>query len=271
MPIAKTVEKEHSYKEVRGLTRGIELIRALNRMPGGSASTSELARTCGIHRTTAKRLLETLRAEGLVDTGVRDGEYHLTQDVRRLSEGFRNEDWITQGAAPLMHQYVREMLWPCDLATLQGGWMIVRESTHRFSMLSQHNAMVGEKMPILPTALGRAYLAECSEDELEALLRYLDANARPLGIDPSLRLEVHRAIEETRSRGFAVNRGEWTRESRFSAAAVPLFAGGQLLGAVNMVFPKDAISLEELTDRYVPKLKAMALAIGARIPTATTH
>jgi len=263
---------EQSYKEVRGLTRGLELIRALNRMPGGSASTSELARACGIHRTTAKRLLETLRSEGLVRPGGRDGEYHLTQHVRRLSEGLRDDGWIAEVAAPLMRNSVRELLWPCDLATVEAGWMIVRESTHRFSMLSQHRTMLGEKMPILSTAVGRAYLAACSEEERDMLLRLLDRQGETYGVEHSQRAAVHRIIDETRSRGFALNRGEWARESGFSAVAVPLFGSGQLLGAVNLVFPKDSVSIDELETRYVPKLKAMALAIGAKtVPPHIAH
>ncbi len=41
-------------------------MRGLKRAPGGQASTTALARACGVHRTTVKRLLETLRAEGFV-------------------------------------------------------------------------------------------------------------------------------------------------------------------------------------------------------------
>lgn len=271
MPSSSTVDKDLQYKEVRGLSRGLELIRALNRMPGGFASTSELARACGIHRTTAKRLLETLRAEGLVRMGGRDGEYHLTQHVRQLSEGFRSQQWIDDVASPAMKASVRELLWPCDLATVEAGWMMVRESTHRWSMLSQHHAMPGEKMPMLQTALGRAYLAACGEEELDALLRYLDQHAEAMGIEQQDRLNVHHTIQQTRERGFAINTGEWSRESRFSAVAVPLFSAGQLLGALNLVFPKNAVGLEEMAERYVPGLKRLALNIGSQISPQMTH
>lgn len=271
MPRTTAIDKDLQYKEVRGLSRGLELIRALNRMPGGFASTSELARTCGIHRTTAKRLLETLRAEGLVRTGARDGEYHLTQVVRQLSEGFRNQQWIADVASPAMSTSVRELLWPCDLATVEAGWMMVRESTHRWSMLSQHHAMPGDKMPLLQTALGRAYLAACTEEELDALLRYIDQHADEMGVEQRDRLSVHQIIQETRLRGFAINLGDWSRESRFSAVAVPLFSAGHLLGAMNLVFPKNAVTLEEMTERYVPRLQKLALTIGAEIAPQMTH
>ncbi len=54
------------YREVRGLSRGLAVLRALNAMPGGIGGVVELARVTGLHRTTVKRLLETLKTEGLV-------------------------------------------------------------------------------------------------------------------------------------------------------------------------------------------------------------
>ncbi|EXJ11818.1 helix-turn-helix domain-containing protein [Nitrincola nitratireducens] len=56
------VSKETEYKTVRGLTRGLLLLNTLNRLDGG-ASISELAKLTGIHRTTVRRLLETLQDE----------------------------------------------------------------------------------------------------------------------------------------------------------------------------------------------------------------
>lgn len=271
MPGTNALEKDLQYKEVRGLTRGLELIRALNRMPGGFASTSELARACGIHRTTAKRLLETLRAEGLVRQGGRDGQYHLNEGVRQLSEGFRHDRWISDIASPAMRTAVKALMWPSDLATMEAGWMIVRESSHRWSLLSQHHAMPGERMPLLLTALGRAYLASCTEEELDSILRYLDRYADSMCLDMRARLSVHRTIEATRERGFALNEGEWSSESRFSAVAVPVFSAGQLLGAINLVFPKNAVSVAEMESRFVPKLKHLALSIGAQSAGCIDH
>ena len=76
---------------MRSLARGLDVLKALNRAPGGQASTTDLAKACGVHRTTVKRLLETLRAEGFVRHGERDGQYYLTFEVRRLSEGFEDD------------------------------------------------------------------------------------------------------------------------------------------------------------------------------------
>lgn len=250
------------YKDVRSLARGLDVLKALNSAPGGIASTTELAEACGIHRTTVKRLLETLRAEGFVRAGERDGQYYLTFEVRRLSEGFEEEAWVAKVAAPLMQASVRELLWPCDLGTMESGFMVVRESTHRFSVLSQHRAMIGEKMPMFVTALGRAYLAACSDDQREALLAILAQRSDWIGDMARDRRAVAATVEETRARGYAYNDGEWIREAHFAAVAVPVFSSDHLLGVLNMVFPKAAVAPAELQKRFVPALQRLAGQVG---------
>ena len=250
------------YKEVRGLTRGLDVLKALNRLPGGIGSTTELARACSIDRTTTKRLLETLRLQGLVRQGERDGQYYLTFEVRRLSEGFEDETWVGQVATPAMHASVREVVWPCDLATAEAGFMVVRESTHRWSALSQHRAMIGEKMPMLVTAVGRAYLAACDDTEREAVLELLGRRSDQWGELARDKRAVRRIVTDTLRRGYAYNDGEWAREADFAAIAVPVFSGGRLRAALNMVFPKSAVSKKDLDARFVPALKRLADSIG---------
>ena len=250
------------YKDVRSLTRGLDVLKALNSSAGGMASTTEIAQACAIHRTTVKRLLETLRAAGFVRRGEREGQYYLTFEVRRLSEGFEDEAWVSKVAAPMLRSSVRELLWPCDLGTMESGFMVVRESTHRWSMLSQHRAMIGEKMPVFVTALGRAYLAGCTDAQRDALLSLLGQRNDWVGEMARDSRKVIAMIDETRARGYAYNDGEWIREAYFAAVAVPIFSANHLLGVLNMVFPKNAVPAAELKDRFVPALTRLAQRIG---------
>jgi IclR family mhp operon transcriptional activator len=250
------------YKTVRGLTRGLAVLRALNQSPGGIATITALAQACSMHRTTVKRLLETLRTEGLVRHSDREGQYALTFEVKRLSEGFEDEAWVSEVAGPLMREAVRRLVWPCDLATPEAGFVVVRESTHRLSALSQHGAMIGERLPMLVTAAGRAYLAACSNVERDALLDLLrrrDDRWGELARDDGY---VTRIVRETLERGYAFNDGEWTREASFSAVAVPVLAGRRVLAAINLVFPRAAVSAADLDARFVPPLQRLARAIG---------
>ena len=105
------------YKAVRGLSRGLLLLNLLNKFDGG-ATVSTLAEFSGLHRTTVRRLLETLQDEGYVRRSRSDDSFRLTIKVRQLSEGFRDEHWISALATPLLGELLREVLWPTDITTL---------------------------------------------------------------------------------------------------------------------------------------------------------
>jgi IclR family mhp operon transcriptional activator len=140
--------------------------------------------------------------------------------------------------------------------------MVVRESTHRWSALSQHRAMIGEKMPLLETAIGRAYLAAADEAEREAMLELLRRRGDRLGALARDTAFVQRLVAQTLERGYAINEGEWLQEADFAAVAVPVHAGQRLLAALNLVFPKAAVSERDLQQRFVPALRRLADAIG---------
>ena len=48
------------YTSVRGLARGLQVLQALNSMDSGRATSQQISDLTGLHRTTARRLLETL-------------------------------------------------------------------------------------------------------------------------------------------------------------------------------------------------------------------
>lgn len=143
------------------------LLNMLNRLDGG-ASVGLLAELSGLHRTTVRRM-ETLQERwGYVRRNA-DDSFRLTIKVRQLSEGFRDEQWISALAAPLL-RLLREVIWPTDVSTLDVDAMVVRETTHRFSRLSFHRAMVGRRLPLLKTASGLTWLAFCPENERQELI-----------------------------------------------------------------------------------------------------
>ena len=246
------------YREVRGLSRGLAVLRALNAMPGGIGGVLEIARITGLHRTTVKRLLETLKSDGLVhhkDDGL---SYALGFEVRRLSEGYVGADWIDQVAAPAMRAHLRALSWPSDLATPDEGFMIVRESTHRVSMLSQHRATIGIRIPMLVSSLGRAWMSWCAEEEREATLFLLRERTDAIGKLARDSAYVKRVIRETRRRGYAINKGEWLSEATVTAIAFPIRIGEHAIGAVNLVLQQHGVSDRDIALRYVPLLRTLA-------------
>lgn len=257
-----------TYREVRGLTRGLAVLRALNVLPGGIGTVAQLAKITGIHRTTVKRLLETLRTEGLVHHKDEGTSYSLGFEVRRLSEGYVAADWIDQVAAPAMSQHLRALSWPSDLATPDGGFMIVRESTHRASLLSQHRATIGIRIPMLVSSLGRAWLSWCADEERDATLALLRERTDAIGDLARDADYVRRIIRETRKRGYSMNKGEWTAEPGVVSIGFPILVGHHAIGAINLVLQRTLVSEREIAMRYVPLLRSMAHEISSGVSSS---
>ena len=252
--------RDSDYKTVRGLSRGLSLLNALNRVDGG-ASPTILAEMTGLHRTTVRRLLETLQDEGYVRRSESDDSFRLSMKVRELSEGFRDEQWISAIAAPLLAELLQEVVWPTDICTLDVDAMVVRETTHRFSRLSFHRSMVGRRLPLLQTATGLTYLAFCDDAEREQILALLSHREGPefrLAQDP-VRLES--MLRKVRNRGYGENFMAWNQEEKIASIAVPVRTGDRLLGCLNLVYVAKAMPIEEAASRYLVALQRTAMSI----------
>ncbi|WP_411705070.1 DNA-binding transcriptional regulator [Edaphovirga cremea] len=252
------------YKTVRGLTRGLALLNMLNRLDGG-ASVAELSTITNLHRTTVRRLLETLQEEGYVRRSHSNDSYQLTLKVRELSEGFRDEQWVSAVAAPLLGKLLQEVVWPTDVSTLSVDSMVVRETTHRFSRLSFHRSMVGRRLPLLLTASGLTYLAFCPEHEREALITLLatrDGAEFRLAREP---LKLGQILQRIRHNGYGENYMGWQQEEKIASIAVPIRSENRVIGSLNLVYIAKAMSIEQAVERHLPALQETAQHIEAGI------
>ncbi|WP_058910119.1 DNA-binding transcriptional regulator [Entomohabitans teleogrylli] len=253
-------EPQAEYKNVRGLTRGLMLLNLLNRLDGG-ASVALLAELSGLHRTTVHRLLETLQQEGYVRRSFSDNSFRLTIKVRQLSEGFRDEHWISALAAPLLGDLLREVAWPTDVSTPDMDAMVVRETTHRFSRLSFHRAMVGRRLPLLQTASGLTWLAFSPDSERQQMIELLAS--RPgdeyqLAREP-VRLEE--ILQRARRNGYGENYGGWQQEEKIASIAVPIRSQRRVIGCLNLVYIAKAMTIELAAEKYLTALQRVARQI----------
>lgn len=245
-----------SYRHVQGLSRGLAILHAINRAPAGWATIAELSSATGIHRTTVRRMLETLQAEGYVRRSASDDSYRLNQKIRQLSDGFTDDEWISEVANPALGELLQKLVWPSDLCTLDGDSMLVRETTHRFSPLSFHRAMIRQRLPLLFTSAGRAYLAYCGEEERRQLLQLLAAgNDEQAAFARSPKL-VDNMLENVRQRGYAINDGEWNQQTKIGAIALPVRHHERILATINVVFLRKAVSTLEVGNTLLPALRS---------------
>jgi len=248
-----------STRPIRALLRGLEVLHVLNQHNG--ATVSEVAAAIDLPRTTTYRILETLCVAGYAYRADADDRYRLTILVRGLSDGFDDEAWVTQIARPYMYDLCREVVWPVAIATLSGSSMLIRQTTDHESPLAVEKRGPGFRVPLLRSASGLAYLAFCPKEQRDTLLDILAKSRREDDKPARNRNKVYETLLETRKRGYAVS----VRPRRVSdeiSISVPVMVDERLLAALTIRFSSTAVTLAEAEERFVPRLRAVAIKIG---------
>jgi IclR family transcriptional regulator, mhp operon transcriptional activator len=246
---------------VRSLERGLAVLAAMNRRK--LPSVVELARDTRLPRPTVYRLLETLSRAGFVTRTSPHDRYCLARGVRTLSDGFVEDDWIADIAAPLMMEFTRELVWPVALMTFEERRMLVRETTHEASTLSIDHGMVGRSLPMLRTAAGRCYLAFCPAKERRAILEMLFRSKAPedrWAREPQRLTKILDAIE---AKGYAVQDREINPKT--AGIAVPIRLGARLLGCMSSIWISSAMTIEKAEAKLYPPLAGTAARIASAI------
>jgi IclR family transcriptional regulator, mhp operon transcriptional activator len=251
-----------STRPIRALTRGLDALTVLNLRNG--ATVSEVAQEIRLPRTTVYRILETLCESGFAFRDASDDRYRLAEAVKHLSDGFVDEDWITQVASPLIHELGREVVWPIAISTLSGSTMMVRETTDHLSPLAVDRYSSGFRFPLLTSASGRLYLALCGDEERAALLGALAKSNKPEAKLARNTAELDRILLEISSQGFATAATARRVSDDFSIA-VPIHLDGQMIAGLGVRISGMAMPAKTAIERYLPKLRDCAGKITARL------
>lgn len=250
-------------KPIRAFARGLDLLAALNRHGGASALT--LARETGIPRATVYRLVETLEREGYVARSPSDERWVLRLKVRSLSDGFEDEEWISAVAAPALYRLTERIGWPCDLCTLEGAAMVIRETTHRVARFSIDRGMIGRALPVLQSSVGQAWLAFSKREARETLLGVLAASDRPEDAAARQPGPLARQLALARRRGYALRPGGAPPWPHTGSIALPVRRLGAVLGCVNAVWMARAVSTEDGVRLCLEPLRGVVREIEAAI------
>ena len=233
--------------------RGLQIIEVLSEL--GWAKIGEISVASGIERTSVYRLVNTLVQAGYITRRSDDGAVALTPKFVFLADTLKDEDVVTQFAWPYLYELSKDVLWPCDFATLEAGKILIRLSTHKISPMSIHRGMVGKERYLLRSALGLAILSALSPQELETILAVVsqlggDINARDVQ-DRDFVLKTAAAVRE---RGYASSSGQ--TEAKISAIALPVMGPQDTVaGAVNLVFFRSVMTTEQAAERYLDRMK----------------
>jgi IclR family transcriptional regulator, mhp operon transcriptional activator len=177
----------------------------------------------------------------------------LTSKIKLVADGFTQTDLASQIVAPHLQRLTHDISWPSDFAMLMGGEVIIADSTHGVSPMTTYRAMVGKKRSLMRSALGHAILSALSDDELDVTLNVVAQVGGPDSNISRNRAIAAKIVREVRERGYAAAVG--AEDVKISAIALPVRAPNSVVGSVNVIFFRSAMTIAQAAERYLPKLR----------------
>lgn len=228
-----------SAAPVQSVKRAVDLLEAVA-AHDGSASLAELSRATGLHKTTAWRLLATLRDAGLVRHVPGEERYSLGSRALALGDRARVQLLpvpVVRGVLVRLRDRTNET---CHLAVPEGPGLVYVEKVES-NQTVRIASSVGARLPLHCTALGKAYLAFQRDDVLADRLSVLDLTRRT---DRTVtdRARLQRELERVRANGFALDDRENELQTRCVGAPI-VNADGIAVAAISVSAPVARFSL----------------------------
>jgi DNA-binding IclR family transcriptional regulator len=205
-----TAERRGSYGYARRVTnqsidRAVALMRAISRRPG-QASVSELARSVGLTRSTAARLLTTLEGHGLIERARPTDRYTLGYELARLGRRAEPYAGVAVRAEPLLRELADVSGETATLAVPSPDGDI--DFIHQIDgpRLIGGRSWLGRRFALHASSSGKLLLAHPRGEELLEMLPERLPACTPKTI--TNRDELIRELKLSLKRGYAITRDE---------------------------------------------------------------
>ncbi|MCB0928383.1 MAG: IclR family transcriptional regulator [Mycolicibacterium insubricum] len=235
-----TTSADGSGPGVNVVGRAAAVLRAVAAAEPTGISTTDLARSAGLARPTAHRLLTALAAEDLVARD-RSGLWSLGSELYLLSVGAAARYEVTGRVGPAVARLARETGESAFFSARRGDETVCVLAEEGSFPLRSHVLHVGIRFPLGVASAGLAILAHLPDADVDGYLARVrpEEGWGPAHAEPQIRAR----IAATRETGYAVNPGLIVEGSWGMAAAV--FDGN---GA-----PAWALSLTGVETRFKPE------------------
>lgn len=251
---------------IRVVSRAMAILQAVNRRH--PITLMEIAREAGVPHSTARRIVETLVVEGLIERDELSKHIRPTALVQTLSVGFQADERLVTASRRHIVNLTRSISWPVAVVSRVGQMMMVRDSTHALSSMTFNPSYPGYTLPVLESASGRVYLAFCSDVERHGVIEGMKLFSEPQpGAHLLPQFDDGPMLEEIRRQGFATkNRNPYTANpGKTSSIAVPVFQQGELAGSIVVVFLATALGMARAVETLLPPLQRAAAEISAQL------
>jgi IclR family transcriptional regulator, acetate operon repressor len=199
----------------------------------------DLVQRTGLPKTTLHRMCWKLVELGMLDR--LDHRYRIGTRVFALGSMNPTLRRLRAAAMPHLHDLVERTGWATNLAVLAGDRALIVEEVFAGQGRAMRR-MIGGRLPLYATAVGKALLSGYSDEALAEVLdrRRLRRYTRTTVVRPSL---LRAQLAEVRRTGIAFSYEEWAVGT--SGVAAPVVVGGEVIAAVAVVGePRDKVMLQ---------------------------
>ncbi len=255
-PDVSPKEEGRSRDFVQSLERGLTIMRTFN-AERPSMTVSEVAQQVGLTRATVRRFLLTLVELGYVKE--KFNRFELTPQVLEVGYAYLSSLTFPDVALPKLEELVARTGESSEAAILDRG-DVVYVARVAGPALMTISVNIGARRPAYATSLGRAILANSSDDVLTAYLE--EYELKPV-LDKTV---VNKAdfivlLAKVKEQGYAIVNQEL--EEGLIALAVPVRDRlGAVIGAINISTHIGRKSVKKL-EAFAPLLKSTAADIEA--------
>ncbi|WP_428924911.1 IclR family transcriptional regulator [Marinibacterium sp. SX1] len=239
---------------VTALDRGLDILRAFRPDDHAGLSNRELSERTGMPTSTLSRLTYTLLQSGYLLYDRATGRYRMGVPVLSLGYACLSGQPIRAMAQGYMQQLAEE----CGQGVQVGlggriDFTMIYLATARSRSVVSLQLDVGSRVSLARTAMGRAYVAGCPEDERAAILDSIHQHfpAQEAGRREG---DILRAVDQLENQGFCTNYGDWL--PGVNSVGVPFRPGNatspQL--AFSIGGPAIHVSPDQLQSDFGPRL-----------------
>ncbi len=259
-PRAKAAAAYRQPQTIHSFARGLSVLIALNE--NSPIALAHLVEVTGLPKATVVRILHTLRAQGYVEL-VEQG-YRPLPRVRLLASALDRESAPTQFVQRLLNDFAQVVKWPAELLLRDGASMAIEVS-------NRHVAPIGLKkfeytrFPLLNSAAGIALLAWATARDREQIIRTVASHLK-IGNSTEVMRSPRSEIDVSRKRRYAQHDYDAPIEGT-RAISVPVLWKDASIGAVSLIFLRDAVMPEQLKTFLLPRLWDIANEIGQHFVT----
>jgi DNA-binding IclR family transcriptional regulator len=245
--------------------RVLEIMEFVASCKSGSATHTEISLALGIPKSSLTGLLRDLQRPGYLQLDRETGRFSIGSQVMFLAHAYIKNLNIVRVGSPFVHELFLELNEYTTMASPKGDSVVVVCSETLPSPLA-HSLNIGEHLPMLTSALGRAILAFIDEDELEAYLKHHRPVAHTEFTKTSLS-EIRRELEATRKTGISYVREEF--RPGITGYAAPVFnINGRPIASIGVALPSARIGKaheERIQTLLLERTTELSKRLGAKL------